>query len=442
MALGGGNFVAQNKKLPGTYINFISASKATSAISDRGVAALAVELDWGADNEIIEMTSGDFNKNTLKTLGYDYANDKLKGLRDLFLNIRKVYLYRLNGGGNKATATIPAGQSQTGITATAKYSGTRGNNIRIVVQKNIDDDSKWDVITLLDTKQVDKQTVAASSGLVDNDYVTFTKTGTLAATTGTALTGGTNGTVTGESHQSFLDKLEGYSFNALGCISTESSITSLYVTFTKRLRDEMGIKFQTVLYNNAADYEGIVNVKNRTTESDTGLVYWVTGVIAGCAINKSNTNKVYDGEFTVEATDTQSELENAIDSGKFTLHKVGDDIRVLKDINSLVTTDAEKGADFKNNQTIRVIDQLAIDVASIFNTKYIGNIPNNESGRVSLWSDIVAIYNGYLQIQAIENFNADEITVEQGDDKESVVVNGSIQPVNAMTKLYTTIIVE
>lgn len=441
MALGGGNFVAQNKKLPGTYINFISASKASTSISDRGVAAIAVELDWGADNEIIEITSSDFNKNTLKTLGYDYASDKLKGLRDLFLNIRKLYLYRLNSG-EKAKATISAGEGKTGVTVTAKYSGTRGNDIRVVVQKNLDDDTKYDVSTYLGTKQVDKQTVSATSGLVDNDFVTFSTTGELAVTAGSNLTGGTNGTVTGESHQNFLDKLEAYSFNALGCISKESSITNLYTTFTKRLRDEMGIKFQAVVYNNAADYEGVVNVKNRATEDDTALIYWVTGVIASCAINKSNTNKVYDGEYTVEANYTQAELENAIDSGFFVFHKVGDDIRVLKDINSLVTTDADKGADFKNNQTIRVIDQLAVDVATIFNTNYIGNIPNNESGRLSLWNDIVTIYNQYLQMQAIENFAPEDIKVEQGNDKESVTVDGSIQPVNAMEKLYMTIVVE
>lgn len=441
MALGGGNFVAQNKKLPGTYINFISASKASSAISDRGIAAIAVELDWGADNEIIEISSSDFNKNTLKILGYDYASDKLKGLRDLFLNIRKLYLYRLNSG-EKAKVIIEAGDGKTGITVTAKYSGTRGNNIRIVVQKNLDDDTKYDVSTYLDTKQVDKQTVSATADLVDNDFVIFSKTGELAVTAGSNLTGGSNGTVTGESHQNFLDKLEAYSFNALGCISKESSITSLYTTFTKRLRDEMGIKFQTVVYNNAADHEGVVNVKNRATEDDTALIYWVTGVIAGCAINKSNTNKVYDGEYTVEAECTQTELENAIDSGFFVFHKVGNDIRVLKDINSLVTTDADKGADFKNNQTVRVLDQLAIDVATIFNTNYIGNIPNNESGRLSLWNDIVTIYNQYLQMQAIENFASEDITVEQGNDKESVTVNGSIQPVNAMEKLYMTIVVE
>ena len=35
----------------------------------------------------------------------------------------------------------------------------------------------------------------------------------------------------------------------------------------------------------------------------------------------------------------------------------------------------------------------------------------------------------------------EEITVEQGNDKTSVVVNSAIQPVNAMEKLYMTVVV-
>ena len=33
MALGGGNFVKQNKVLPGSYINFVSAAQANIAVS-------------------------------------------------------------------------------------------------------------------------------------------------------------------------------------------------------------------------------------------------------------------------------------------------------------------------------------------------------------------------------------------------------------------------
>ena len=40
MALGGGTFISQNKKLPGSYINFASAQNASSSIGERGIAAI------------------------------------------------------------------------------------------------------------------------------------------------------------------------------------------------------------------------------------------------------------------------------------------------------------------------------------------------------------------------------------------------------------------
>lgn len=430
MALGGGTFISQNKKLPGSYINFASAQNASSSIGERGIAAMAIEMDWGKDGEIIEVTSQNFAKDSLKIFGYDYSNEKLKGLRDLFKNVKKAYFYRLNSG-NKATTDI----------ATAKCSGTRGNDIRIVVAKNIDDDTKYDVTTYLGTKEVDKQTVKEVSELVDNDYVTFSME-TLEVTAGKSLEGGTNGDVSGEAHQNFLDKLESYQVNAIGCTVKDESTSNLYVQYAKRLRDEQGIKFQVVLFNNAANYEGVVNVKNTTVEDESALVYWVTGVIAGCEINKSNTNKTYDGEYTINADYTQAQLETSIDNGEFVLHKVGDEIRVLVDINSLVDTTTEKGEEFKSNQTIRVLDQIASDVANVFNSKYLGKIANNEAGRTSLWSDIIALFKDYQTLQAIENFEDADISVEIGNDKKSVTINTNVQVINAMEKLYMTVVVE
>ena len=430
MALGGGTFISQNKKLPGTYINFASAQSASSSIGERGIAAMAIEMDWGRDGEIIEVTSENFAKNSLKIFGYDYANEKLKGLRDLFKNIKKAYFYRLNSG-NKAANDL----------ATAKCSGTRGNDLRIVIAKNIDDETKYDVSTYLVTKEVDIQTIKEVSELVDNDYVTFTIE-TIEVTAGKALTGGTNGDSSGEAHQKFLDKLESYQVNAVGCTSKDEATSNLYVQYVKRLREEQGIKFQVVLFNNNANYEGVVNVKNTTAEDESALVYWVTGVIAGCEINKSNTNKTYDGEYSINADYTQSQLETSIDNGEFVLHKVGDEIRVLVDINSLVDTTSEKGEEFKSNQTIRVLDQIASDVASVFNSKYLGKIANNEAGRTSLWSDIVTLFKDYQTLQAIENFEDSDVSVEIGNDKKSVTIDTSVQVINAMEKLYMTVVVE
>lgn len=125
MALGGGTFTSQNKELPGAYINFVSAASASAALSDRGIATMPLELDWGVEGEVFEVTNEDFQKNSLKLFGYAFDSPKMLGLNDLFMGAKTLYAYRLNGGGDKAANTY----------ATAKYCGVRGNDLKIVIQK-------------------------------------------------------------------------------------------------------------------------------------------------------------------------------------------------------------------------------------------------------------------------------------------------------------------
>lgn len=434
MALGGGTFVTQNRTLPGAYINFVSAAAASATLSDRGIATMPLELDWGKEGEVFEVTNGDFQKNSMEIFGYEYTSDKLKGLRDLFLGARTLYAYRLNGGGTKASNTY----------AEALYGGTRGNDLKIVIQKNADESEFFDVSTVLGTTTVDTQTVKKAADLVANKYVTFKSGATLQATASTPLTGGENKTVDGAAYQAYLDKIEAYTYNTMGVVTDDETTKKLFVSFVKRLRDEMGIKFQLVLHNMAADYYGVINVKNSVTDSsfdETALVYWVTGAEAGCKVNKSCQNKVYDGEFDVGVDYTQNELIAAINAGEFVLHKVGADVRVLSDINSMVTTSDTQGDIFKDNQTIRVMDQIANDIAVLFNTKYLGTVPNDAAGRISLWSDIVKHHQQLNDIRAIEDFADSDVVVEQGDTKKSVVVTDAVTIVNAMDKLYMTVTV-
>lgn len=434
MALGGGSFTTQSKELPGAYINFVSAASSSPALSERGVATMPLELDWGKEGEIFEVTSEDFKNDSMKVFGYPFDNPKMKGLGDLFLGVRTLYAYRLNGGGNKASNTY----------ATARYGGTRGNDLKIVIQSNADDAEKLDVMTYLGTAKVDSQTVANASGLMENDYVTFKADAELAVTASTPLSGGTNGTVDGTAHQAYLDAIESYTYNTMGVVVTDATTKKLYAAFNKRLRDEMGIKFQLVLYNMAADYMGVVNVKNKVTDEgwpEASLVYWVTGAQCGCAVNKSCQNKKYDGTFTVDTRFTQNQLKQALKNGEFVLHKVNADVRVLEDINSMVTTTDTCGDVFKDNQTVRVIDQLGNDIAVLFSTKYLGAVPNDAAGRISLWSDIVEHHRELERIRAIEDFSDSDVTVEPGSSKKSVVVTDLVTVVNTMGKLYMTVTV-
>lgn len=435
MALGGGTFTVQNKELPGAYINFVSAASANAALSNRGIATMPLELDWGKENEVFEVTNEDFQENSLEIFGYEYSHEKLKGLRDLFLNTKTLYAYRLNSGGEKASNAF----------AEAACEGTRGNDLKIIVQQNVDNEKLFDVKTLLGAVEVDEQTAESAEELKDNSFVKWKRDAVLELTAGMPLEGGTNGEVNGAAHQAYLDKIESYTYNVMGAAVTDEVTKGLYTAFCKRLRDEMGIKFQLVLYRCAADYYGVISVKNKTLDENWGeasLVYWVTGTEAGCEVNRSNQNRIYNGGFTVEADYTQTELKTAVKSGEFVFHKVGQEIRVLDDINTMVTVSEVQGDVFKDNQTVRVMDQIANDIAVLFNTKYLGVVPNDNAGRISLWSDIVKHHEQLREIRAIENFSDEDVTVSEGNSKKSVVVTDLVTVVNAMGKLYMTVTVQ
>lgn len=437
MALGGGMFTTQNKVLPGAYLNFISVSNASAALSERGMATLPLTMDWAPEQTVFTVTAEEFMKDCQKLFGYDYTAEKLKPMREIFRHARTVHFFRLNGEGKKAENTL----------AVAKYPGIRGNDLRIVVAANENSAESaplYDVTTYLATVKVDEQIgISQMSDLVNNDYVDWKSTGTLSLSAGLAFTGGENGAVENGAYQAYLDQMEGYTFNAMGCPAADRTVTELFTAFTKRMRNEVGKKFQCVVADCLADDEGVISVKNKTAgaEDGTALIPWVTGVMAGMAVNQSATNMAYDGAYDIDTIYTQKELEDCIKAGSLVFHQVDGVPRILRDINTLVTYTEEKSADFAANQTIRVLDQVANDIAMLFAEKYIGKIANDGAGRISLWNDIVKHHQELERIRAIENFDPEVVKVEQGDNKQAVVVTDRITPVNAMEQLYMTIYV-
>lgn len=440
MALGGGTFIAQNKVLPGTYHNFISASRGLANLASRGFVALPIVLDWGPDDEVFTVQFEELQKglqgNSRKVFGYEYSHPKLKGIRDVFKNAHTAFVYKINEGAVAAENTY----------ATAKYKGARGNDIKIVIQANVDEPTKFDVQTYLGTTLVDEQiAVDSAANLVNNDFVNWKAEAELTETAGTNLTGGSNGTEpSGTPHQTALDELEAYGFNTLACLSSEQTVKDLYIAYTKRLRDEVGAKFQLLGHKlGEADHEGVIDVVNDAVgenEEVFGAVYWAAGAQAGVDVNKSNTNKLYDGEHTLDMSETKTQIQLAdlLKAGKYVFHRVGDDYRVLEDVNTFTSFTDEKNEDFSMNQVIRVLDQIAIDTAHLFNTRYLGKTQNDAAGRVTFWKDIIKHREEMQRIRAIENYDKDALTIEQGQNKKSIVVNEVVEPTVAMSQLYIT----
>lgn len=439
MGAGGGTFTAHNKILPGAYINFVSKPRAMSNLGSRGTVAGLINLSWGKQGEVVTVNVEDFMANSLNVFGYNFTDKEMLYIRELFLGARTLKYYRPPGGA-KATTTIG------NLKAEALYGGTRGNDIRLIIENDIDDEEYFYVTTLIGKEHtpVDTQRVKDIEELVPNNFVVFMGKGVASDTAGTRLTGGTDAKATGDDYSTFLSLIEKETFTTLFYAGSDMSTKLLFTAYTKRLRNQEGYKITTVLHNYPkADFEGVISVKNEV-EGDIkeALVYFTAGLNAGAEVNRSLTNSRYTGELEIYTKYSNRELEHAVINGEFTYYGDNDDIRILMDINTFTSFTTDKNKDFRNNQVIRVLDEIGNSTARIFNHNYLGIVQNTDIGRTILKVEIIK-HNEMLQsIQAITNFSAEDVVVEQGTDKDEVIVNAYIEPVSAMSKLYMSVSVE
>lgn len=428
--LGGGNFLTQNKRLPGTYINVVSIPRASNTFADRGYCSIALPFDWAKQGEIFIIQNEDLQTESYKNFGMAYTDERLKPIRELMLGAKMLFLYNLNDNATKATATVG------GLTLESANPGVGGNEIKVKIQNDVDSGAY--VLTIYFGEKRVFENLVKTIEDTKNDFVNIKgELSTDSVTSGINLEGGTNGEVLGGAHSDYLDKIEPYYVNAIGYFGEDEGLKKLYHEFGKRMRDEVGAKTQIVIAEkgkNKYDYEGTLEVDN-IPES----VFWVTGRSAGCAINRSLTNKPYNGEYDIEFYTKSRDGENALREGKFAFYGSNDEIRVIEDINSFISFTLEKNEDLSKNQIIRVADQRATDISRIFVERYLGEVLNNKDGRVSFWKDLVSHAETLEGLGAIENYDPKETTVERGKEKDDVSVYDPLSIVMAMQKLYMII---
>jgi len=167
---------------------------------------------------------------------------------------------------------------------------------------------------------------------------------------------------------------------------------------------------------------------------------WVAGITAGANINQSNTGRKYVGAVDVAPRMTKSEMEEAVQNGEF-IFKVdsAQNVTVVYDINSLTTVTPEKGKPFTKNRVIRTIDGINNDITTIFESNYVGKVDNNPDGRSLLRATLIEYFNELQRLNAIQNFQPEDVTVSPGADSDAVVIECYIQPVDSVEKIYITV---
>lgn len=447
--MAGGTWTSQNKVLPGVYINVKSQGTITPNVGDRGTVAIAEPLSWGATNTVQTIIPGE---DLTPYIGYDITQPQAMFLREMMKGSdttagpNKILLYRPQGtSGVAATAKIG------GLTATALYQGVRGNDITIIIQEEVDNESTYDVSTVVDGTVVDEQAITDLSQLVANSWVTFSGTGTtIQETAGQALTGGVDPAVASADYATFLTAIEPYQFDVIIYDGTDTATIQAFAAFVERVSNNVGQKCQAVMAGETAansNSEFVIAVNNGVTLDDgTQLTaqratWWVGGAEAGAMYYQSLTYAQYPNALEANPKLTDAQAQAAIEGGYLCFVDTFGSVKVCTDINSLTTFTTDKGQEFSKNRVMRVLMQFCNDVYENFATNYIGKVDNNDTGRNLLKGWIVGYLNEMQANNGIQNFTAEDVTVNPGNTIDSVLIDVALQPVDSVEKIYMSVTV-
>lgn len=447
--MAGGNWTAQNKVRPGIYINFSTRGSQNLTLGSRGTAAICRPLSWGPVGKIMTIHAGD---RLTPFIGYDITTTQARFLREMFKGTdmtggpTKILLYRPEAEGSAAASAV---LGEGGVTVTARYPGARGNSISIVVSEDIDNPDTFTVTTLVDNAQAAIQQVKTVGDLTANEWVSFSSSGTLAATAGITLTGGIDGTVSSPAYAAFLDALEPYNFDVLAYDGTDSTIHQAFIAFVKRISAQEGRYCQLVTTNaETADSRFVINnrvgvvLEDGTTLTPQETVWWLAGAQAGAQYHQSLSYAAYPGAADVSPRLSGSQIETAIQAGSLVLSEEFGRVRIETDVNTLISFTPEIGEVFHKNRTMRVCNTLANDVYREFSLHYLGKVNNNEEGRglfqAAVLDYLLEMYSkGALRQRPV----GEDVEVLMGNSIDSIVINLSLYPADSVEKIYMTITV-
>lgn len=428
--MAGGYFTQQDKVRPGAYVNFETNDLANTGLSTTGPVVIPLALDWGEVGQFIKVTSNTKFKEVFgKSLG------DIIPIREAFKGTGQIIVYNLNGEGAKAKGTSGT------FVATAVYGGTDGNKINVTVTVGLTGTST--VKTFYDGMQVDSQVVATVAELVSNPYVTFS--GALPTADATlTLAAGTTVAATNEAYSEFAAGLDTQDFKVVAISTDDESVKALLALKVKEWREETGKNVALVTNDyKVADSEGVVSVLNGVTLEGNEILtakealYFYAAAYANAGTD-SLTYTEYPGAIDCERK-THDEIVQALKDGHIIYTTNNGRVVVEQDINTYRSFTTEKNQDFRKNKLVRTMDIVSDGTQLVFSTFFIGKVTNNADGRDLFKQELMKVVLDPLAQRGALEYESGDLTIEQGIEKDAVVIVLGIQFNDAMEKLYMTV---
>lgn len=256
-----------------------------------------------------------------------------------------------------------------------------------------------------------------------------------------------------------------FDYLAIPTVKTDAKTTDI-VSWIKSQRTE-GRKVKAVLPETVGDHEGIINYATENvvagTKTYTSEQYCsrIAGLIAGTPLTIACTYAPL-----TELSDCQrlkkSELDAAVDAGKFIVFWDGEKVKVGRGVNSLTTTTADKGNQFKKIKIVETTDIIFDDIKKTAEDSYLGKFANSYDNKCLLMSAISGYFEQlmldgilssasvgidveeqrvYLKAKGIatDELSDDQIRVYDTDDK--VFLKASIKILDAIEEINLPIMI-
>jgi Phage tail sheath protein. len=259
-----------------------------------------------------------------------------------------------------------------------------------------------------------------------------------------------------------------FDYLAIPTVQTDGKAQDI-ATWVKTMRTTKKKKIKAVLPNTEADNEGVVNysidknVKTDSTKAADGTITKVdtiytaeqycsriAGLIAGTPLTISCTNAPL-GELS-DCT-RLNDIDTPVDEGKFITFWDGEKVKVVRGVNSFVTTTEGKGDSFKKIKIVEAMDMINDDITKTAQDNYLGKYANSYNNKCILMTAIsgyfmqllkdgiissylvdidIAAQTSYLQLKGIDTSEMTEDEIRVADTGSKVFLTGNVKILDAI----------
>ena len=189
----------------------------------------------------------------------------------------------------------------------------------------------------------------------------------------------------------YFDTLKKLDYIAVPTVATDQKESDVAAWITAQRAEFKTVK--AVLPNHTGGSIGVINyattsvTKGGTSYTTEKYCARLAGLIAACPLTESVTYKALE-ELDGCTKLSRSALDTAVDAGKLVVFWDGEKVKIARGVNSLTTTTAIMGEQFKKIHVVEIMDMILNDIRKTVEDHYIGRYMNNYDNKCLLLAAI------------------------------------------------------